>query len=432
MKWRSGVLFLASLNSLAFIAFGMLAFSNWTQLKSIDHRLKNSFEILAAVHAKAKGESKFSKPGDLSPNFRQEAVEIFWKSPRSRTRLLQVVQAETLYQNHLFELRPELERRIQVYSILALVLAVLGSLSYITFFRWNVIRPITDLNQRMNDFLENKFSYEFGAPENNDIGELHLAFNKMAQKVLDQIEGLTQLDNAKSEFLSIASHELRTPLTSIKGSLALLEGGVMGDVNSETKSLLSIALSETDRLIRLINELLDLAKIEAGQFPLQPDWIDANSIVERTADGLHGLADSAHVKLVCETAAALEVYADADKIQQVVTNLASNAIKFSPADANVFLRIIEAGDQLRFEIQDEGSGIAPKDQELIFEKFRQATSVENPLVKGTGLGLAIVKAIVQQHGGDVGVKSSPGKGSTFYFHLPKWRRSVTHMKGIAS
>ena len=152
----------------------------------------------------------------------------------------------------------------------------------------------------MLDFLNNRYSYEFTTPDNNELGKLQTTFNMMAQRVLDQIQELQGLDKAKSEFLSIASHELRTPLTSIKGSLSLLKGGVAGDMNAETANLLGIALDETDRLIRLINDLLDLAKIEAGSFPLEKNWVSLQELAEHAAKTLDGFAKTANVKIKVE------------------------------------------------------------------------------------------------------------------------------------
>jgi signal transduction histidine kinase len=279
-----------------------------------------------------------------------------------------------------------------------------------------------DLAHRMLDFLNNKYSYQFTVPAPDEVGRLHATFNSMAQKVLQQIEDLKSLDKAKTEFLSIASHELRTPLTSIKGSLSLLNSGVAGGVSDTAKNLMTIALSETDRLIRIINELLDLAKIEARQFPLNCQWVWAHDLIEKTLAGLTGFCQEAQVSLEHNDCKNIDLWADQDRLHQVLTNLLSNAVKFSPNGSTVRVQfLIDENSHLRIEITDQGRGIAPEDQELIFEKFRQATSAQNPLVKGTGLGLTIAKALVEQHGGQIGVRSTPGQGATFYFTIPKWQ-----------
>ena len=189
-----------------------------------------------------------------------------------------------------------------------------------------------------------------------------------------------------------------------------------------TENLLSIAENETDRLIRLINDILDLAKIEARKLPLHQDWRSFNALTKVTLDSLQGLAGQAGVNLRADTMPPLEAYIDGDRVQQVLTNLLSNAIKFSPKGSTVVVSCaINDRHELYVAVHDQGRGIAPEDQDAIFQKFRQATNSKNPLVKGTGLGLAIARALVEQHGGVIGVRSIPGEGSTFHFTLPEWR-----------
>ena len=278
----------------------------------------------------------------------------------------------------------------------------------------------------MIDFLNEKYTYQFIVPKNNEMGNLQSTFNSLAQQVLSNIEELKELDKAKSEFLSIASHELRTPLTSIKGSLTLLQQGVAGPLNDEVKNLVNIANVESERLIRLINDILDLTKIEARKLPLKEDWHSLGELTQKTMESLNGLCESAKVDLEYKPDAPYLIHMDFDRIQQVFTNLLSNAIKHSPENSKVYL-LVERHENghLKLSVKDEGPGIAPEDQELIFQQFRQATSEENPLVKGTGLGLAIAKALVEQHKGEIGVESKPGEGSTFYFTLPNWKLDMS-------
>lgn len=316
-----------------------------------------------------------------------------------------------------------LERRILFLSGLSGLILLLGFASIQGFLKHVVVRPIQDLSSRMMDFLHNRFTYKFDSPKNNEIGDLHSTFNSLAQRVISHTDELMSLDQAKSDFLSIASHELRTPLTSIKGSLSLLRGGLAGELNDVSAELLGIAEAESDRLIRLINDLLDLAKIEAGKLPLETSWVSVDELVQTTVNSLKGLAQSADVEMVSEVESPhLQVLIDKDRIQQVLTNLMSNAIKFSPQGESVIVRVkVNDKDQVVFEVKDHGKGIDPQDQQLIFQKFRQATSANNPLVKGTGLGLAIARALVEEHQGEIGLSSRPGEGSMFYFTLSKWR-----------
>lgn len=316
-----------------------------------------------------------------------------------------------------------MEKRVLFFSGLSGIVFLVGFIFVHSFLKHLVIKPIQELSSRMMDFLHNRFTYRFEAPKNNEIGDLHATFNSLAQRVINHTEELTSLDQAKSEFLSIASHELRTPLTSIKGSLSLLKGGMGGELNDVTAELLGIAETESDRLIRLINDLLDLAKIEAGKLPLETNWVSVSELAQVTFNSLNGLAQSAQVNLtLANESPHLQTLIDKDRIQQVLTNLMSNAIKFSPQGESVILKVhVNKENKLCFEVKDHGKGIDPQDQQLIFQKFRQATGPNNPLVKGTGLGLAIARALVEEHGGEIGLKSKPGEGSTFYFTLSQWR-----------
>lgn len=314
------------------------------------------------------------------------------------------------------------ERRAVYFGAVSILIVAFGLIMVFMFVNVKVVKPVHNLSKRMLDFLNDRYTYQFTTPSFDEIGHLHATFNSLAQRVLHNMEELQRLDQAKSDFLSIASHELRTPLTSIKGSLSLLKSGVMGEMNSSSQDLLKIAESETDRLIRLINDLLDLAKIEAKNLPLHKDWVRLQDILKTTVDSLQGFAKQSQVELVTTEGPALEIFADSDRVQQVLTNLLSNAIKFSPTSGKVFVQVqFNEAQDVVIAVKDQGKGIDPQDQELIFQKFTQATGPRNPLVKGTGLGLAIAKAIVEEHDGVIYVRSAIGQGSTFAFTLPQWR-----------
>lgn len=326
-----------------------------------------------------------------------------------------------------------LENRLSYFGTLMVINLMIGFFMLQLFVNFAVVQPLKSLSRRMTDFVNDRYTYQFSVPGTDEIGQMHMTFNKMAQKVLANMEQLRALDQAKSEFLSIASHELRTPLTSIKGSLGLMRGGVVGHMNEMADNLLNIAETETDRLIRLINDILDLAKIESQRLSLNQEWRPLKPVIEACIKSLQGLAQQADVELHAEAIPAIEARIDSDRIQQVLTNLISNAVKFSPHGKTVKVRCeVQPDHQLRIEVCDQGRGIPPQDQEAIFEKFRQATNTSNPLVKGTGLGLAIAKALVEQHHGEIGVKSVPGQGSVFYFTLPDWQYSRQHLQPAAA
>lgn len=346
------------------------------------------------------------------------ARDIGWIRKRSAL----TAQTEHKYYNEHARQSTEAWRQFEKHALSSLASALAGLAILLVTVRRKILRPLDRLSRRMMDFLVDRYSFQFSQPDANELGDLQRTFNSLAQRVINTMDELKTLDQAKSEFLNIASHELRTPLTSIKGSLSLLGSGVMGNVDPNCMRLIKIAEVETDRLIRLINDLLDLAKIEAGKLPLVCSWLSWDEMMSKTTESLAGLALSANVSIKIDTSPGLEVFMDRDRIQQVLTNLISNAIKFSPAAGVVTVSVgrTKQGDMV-INVRDQGPGISPDDMGLIFQKFRQGSSPDNPLVKGTGLGLAIAKALVAEHGGEIGVESELGKGSVFWFTMPKWR-----------
>lgn len=227
-----------------------------------------------------------------------------------------------------------------------------------------------------------------------------------------------ELDLAKTEFISIASHELRTPMTSIKGSLDLLLGGFAGELGEEARELLVIAQNGCERLIRLINDILDLSKIEAGRIQLRLQPMSLADSVERSVRSMKTYADSFQVSLAVECPTPLpEVIGDRDRLDQVVTNLLGNAVKFSPVGGTVRIALRQADGAVECRVIDNGPGIAPGQAERIFGKFQQLEG-QGGRKGGTGLGLAIASALVQEHGGKIWVESEVGRGSQFIFQLP--------------
>ncbi len=358
--------------------------------------------------------------------FKQVESAYERRQPRNlRNRIDFFLRNEAEYRKFLRASIDYYQERVGYYALVAWASAICILFFTLLFLQSAVFSELKALSRKMVDFLHHRYTYQFSVPPPTEVGHLQATFNSMAQRVLVQMQELQALDKAKSDFLSIASHELRTPLTSIKGSLSLLRAGVTGQLTEPTNHLLQIAEIETDRLIRLINDLLDLTKIEARKLPLNPQWEDITELVESTFQGLQGLAETSLVSLELKNPTAIEAYVDKDRIHQVLTNLLSNAIKYSPEGGRVSVQMdVSPQEELIISVTDQGQGIAPEDQDLIFQKFRQATGPKNPLVKGTGLGLAIARALVEEHQGEIGVKSGPGQGSSFFFTLPKWRFSL--------
>ncbi|MBS2006995.1 MAG: GAF domain-containing protein [Cyanobacteria bacterium SZAS TMP-1] len=220
------------------------------------------------------------------------------------------------------------------------------------------------------------------------------------------------------EFYSMVSHELRTPLTSIHASLRIMEAGLLGQLPEKIEELVKIARTESDRLIRLINDILDIRKLEEGMLELKPVTVRADKLVQQSIAELQGMAESAGVQLCSQFDWNGEIKVDQDRTTQMLDNLISNAIKFSPKGGQVLVLIDKMVDYVRFSVTDQGPGIAADQIGKLFGKFQQLDSSDSRPKGGTGLGLAITKAIAEQHGGNVGLQSTVGKGSTFWIKLP--------------
>lgn len=225
------------------------------------------------------------------------------------------------------------------------------------------------------------------------------------------------LEKLKQQFLSMVSHDLRTPVTATSNSIGLLIRGERGKLSEGVLKILERTETSIVRLTELVNDLLELDKLEAGKLVLNRAPLQAASVCLSAKEALEAMANSAYVKVVGPVEDAT-IFGDELRLVQAVINLLSNAIKFSPKNGTVTLAIVRSANHVELRIVDEGPGIPQEDASLIFEKFRQSATAKQSSMKSTGLGLAIVKAIAEAHGGEVGVDSEVGKGSTFWIRIP--------------
>ncbi|OWY68320.1 hypothetical protein B7486_27045 [cyanobacterium TDX16] len=298
-------------------------------------------------------------------------------------------------------------------------------------------------------------------PAEASISKLNLGGETVYTVYLHDVSDRKQIERMKDEFISIVSHELRTPLTSIHGSLGMLASGLLQPDSPQGQRLLQIATDSTERLVRLINDILDIERIESGKVKMEKESCDVTELITEAVNVMQPLADKAGITLSVSSLP-IQVWADPDRIVQTLTNLLSNAIKFSPSGSTVWLSV-ELGSReqgagsrgekragntggeiqnpkfkiqnsnisdplaprsslltphITFQVKDTGRGIPADKLDSIFERFQQVDSTDSRKHDGTGLGLAICRSIVQQHDGRIWVESVLGEGSTFYFTLP--------------
>lgn len=309
---------------------------------------------------------------------------------------------------------PEKEAQLRFLIVQVLSIGVLGSVLIAVLLAVTFNRTTTS---RMSVLMDNTKRLARGQELNpllsgeDEIGHLDQVFHEMA-------DALADASRRKAELMSMVSHDLRTPLTSMQGSMTLLQAGIMGELPPNAVKEVSRAERNATRLINLINDLLDIEKLEAGKMDMAVKDIELQPVFEESLESVSQFASSHCVKLDIEPTS-LKVLADHNRLIQVLINLMSNAIKFSPEGESVRLLAIDSGNMVEVQVVDKGRGVPESHREAIFERFKQVEAADATEKKGTGLGLPICKLIVESHGGTIGVTSTAGSGSTFWFKIPK-------------
>jgi signal transduction histidine kinase len=324
-----------------------------------------------------------------------------------------------------------LQRNLAAFAVL-----LLFSVGLAAWLTRRFVAPVRHLEHAAHALGQGDLSTRVRLDTGDEIERLGRAFNSMAAQIQEreaertrlitleasaraETEALKQLDKLKSDFVNAVSHELRTPLTSIKGYSEFLEDEIGGPLTPQQSEFVVQIEQNTLRLQRLVDDLLDFARMEAGTFALQ--CLDTNMAdqIQEVLASMTPLAQAAQITLEASLPPEpLTVRIDPQRIDQVLTNLINNAIKFTPEGGRIVVRSSAQGDRLCCEVEDTGIGIAPEDVPKLFQRFGQLEAGTRK-VGGTGLGLSISKAIVEAHGGAIGVASEPGKGSVFWFTLPR-------------
>jgi two-component system sensor histidine kinase GlrK len=299
----------------------------------------------------------------------------------------------------------EVSLTITVACLLAIVLMSL-------FITKGITRPIGLLKNKTREIANGNFEGRVEVTSPPEISELAAAIDLMCEK-------LQELDRMKADFFASMSHELRTPLTSIKEGTGLLLDGVGGETSEKQRKLLGILAEESNRLISVVNSLLDLSKMEAGMMSYDFEISNVDSLIKRAVAEITPLVEAKHIKLESAIDTRLPpVRIDSERILQVLRNLLGNAVKFTPKGGQVSIIATPANGKLEVSVKDSGPGIPIDSLAAIFEKFNQGSRHGAHNRQGTGLGLAIAKNIISSHGGKIWAESQLGKGSTFVFVLP--------------
>ncbi|MBN2655049.1 MAG: HAMP domain-containing protein [Nitrospirae bacterium] len=318
-------------------------------------------------------------------------------------------------QNHTYEQIRRLETAMAdakktagLFVVAALVLGLLISL----VITRSITKPLSSVINKTRDVSNGILKGDLKVASPPELGDLSKAFNMMCER-------LKKLDYMKSDFYAMMSHELRTPLTSIREGTNLMLEGAAGEPNANQIKLLRIISEESNRLINLVNSLMDLSKMEAGMMVFNFGCHDITPLIKRAALEVAPLAASKQIKMETTISDKLScIKMDDEKIMQALRNLLGNALKFTPEGGSVKIAVSNSGGSVRIAISDTGPGIPQENLGMIFEKFQQAQYHMQHNIKGTGLGLALAKNIVTAHGGKIWAESIVGEGSSFIFSLP--------------
>lgn len=400
--------FLASEKEIAAFVADALSLAD-TEEKLVSLRnFKNGYDQYSAIVLEEVQLIKNRKlnPRETRPAEKEKLVEDML----DHLKVLEYTTLKDIYlrMSNLSEAGSSARRLTIIMWIMALVLVLFTSF----FTTRSITKPLKALREKTKEIARGIFKSDLTISSPPEIAEVTAAFNAMCDK-------LSKVDRMKSDFFSTMSHELRTPLASIKEGIGLLQEEVGGTISEKQKKLLGILTEETNRLIGLVNALLDIAKMEAGMMIYSFSQESLTPLIHKAVQEITPLVEAKKIKVWLETAETLpHIRLDRERILQVIRNLIGNAVKFTPERGQIVISAYPDKKGVLFSVRDTGPGIPKENLHAIFEKFHQPPVKTSEWMKGTGLGLAIVKNIVGAHGGEVWAESEAGQGSTFFVLLP--------------
>jgi signal transduction histidine kinase len=344
-------------------------------------------------------------------------VELPWGGPRSPKWII-------LSEVDVGEAMAPVRRLVGVVGAFVSGLVLLLS-ALIFYASRRISRPLRALDEAAQELAMGHLDRRVPAANDDEFGRVATTFNRMADRLehhVVSLQALTtklqELDRFRTDYIHAISHDLRTPLTVIQGYVEMLDDSMADQDGSSQRAYTDQIERATRRIQRMVDDLLDAARLEAGTFHLALEDIDLGALLQASTDALRPAAEEAGLHLTLERPdGPLMARADRERIERVVVNLVGNAVKFTPEGGDIRVTVARAGDAIRCEVTDTGEGIAAADLPRLFQRFSQLESGQRKR-GSTGLGLSIAKAIVEAHGGAIGVTSIEGRGSTFWFTLP--------------